>query len=418
MPKTKVQLKNTILHESFKLLNVKWRSSVQSPAVRAAIRHSSHAIYGFFSLHRTRRMIYFYKFAVGLWLTLAFTAAYAGDCEPSVKKFRTKHLSGTSICEIQARYKKASEELKLKGVQDPNSIGNVFARRFINEKSWNDYLTKFGDSEYSAWQIHQPAPLTWLNWAEAANLVSNAATRKLFLTGSTDQIMDWIQRLHKVEMTSLLPMERIGIFRTNVEEIIPLHFLDNAYSASDIAHLQRSTYVSALTGKKIMNFTLRHCENRVQTSIDYYFPADEQGNLKSCGDLTMAPPEEVLTEMKLWSQYVQNGIRQLSTHPEQIDLIEFAAIAQQWFVVVHPFVDGNGRTSRLMMDMIFNHFGLPAPLLADTSRDFFLSPQEWADEIGKGLSSAVTTIESCAKNLKQSGCKEVPSFAPLLNKDK
>ena len=39
--------------------------------------------------------------------------------------------------------------------------------------------------------------------------------------------------------------------------------------------------------------------------------------------------------------------------------VELAAIAHLKFVTVHPFIDGNGRLSRLVMNFVLNRFGYP-----------------------------------------------------------
>ncbi len=61
-------------------------------------------------------------------------------------------------------------------------------------------------------------------------------------------------------------------------------------------------------------------------------------------------PEQVPLLMK---EYV-NKVNQLSAtmHP-----IELAALAHKWFVDIHPYVDGNGRTARLLMNLLLMHYG-------------------------------------------------------------
>ena len=80
--------------------------------------------------------------------------------------------------------------------------------------------------------------------------------------------------------------------------------------------------------------------------------------------------------MDLWMSYVQKGFKDLLTNPGAVDLVAFGSRAQQWLVVIHPFIDGNGRISRLMMDYILNQFHLPVPTLDDMDMDFFASPEQ------------------------------------------
>ncbi|MGF7145188.1 Fic family protein [Anaerotaenia torta] len=61
-------------------------------------------------------------------------------------------------------------------------------------------------------------------------------------------------------------------------------------------------------------------------------------------------PEEVPRLMKHLTDLLQASKRTL--HP-----IELAAMAHRRFVDIHPFVDGNGRTARLLMNLILVNTG-------------------------------------------------------------
>ncbi len=355
------------------------------------------------------------KFLKPLMISIALLVAgnAAADCDNALKKFRTNHLDGHSLCEIQNRYKTSKEKLKQAGVKNPERIGNIFATRFINKRDWITHLSSSGDSEFAAWRVYQPAPTTWGNWAQAAEMVLSGQTKNIFKNGSVVDINNWILTLHKIEMNSLLPVERVGVFRTDVAEIIPLHFIDNAYTAADIMSIRRNSFVSPKTGEKLMNFALRVCEDLDTSAGGFYFQMGSHGPMKACGDLTLAHHEEVLAQMNLWSAYVKEGLQTLEKSPGRLDIIELAAMAQQWFTAIHGFIDGNGRTSRLVMDFIFNQYGLPAPILDDMEQDFFQSPHGWADQVGRGLLNSVTALEACVKNKSINGCTEVSAFPPL-----
>jgi hypothetical protein len=45
-----------------------------------------------------------------------------------------------------------------------------------------------------------------------------------------------------------------------------------------------------------------------------------------------------------------------------------AVVAHAWFVYIHPFVDGNGRTARLLMNLILMRYGYPVAIIAKEDR--------------------------------------------------
>jgi len=62
-----------------------------------------------------------------------------------------------------------------------------------------------------------------------------------------------------------------------------------------------------------------------------------------------------------------------SEHP-----VVIAAEAHTRFVSIHPFVDGNGRTARLIMNLILLHYGFPPAIIKVTQRSEYLdSMEEW-----------------------------------------
>lgn len=64
-------------------------------------------------------------------------------------------------------------------------------------------------------------------------------------------------------------------------------------------------------------------------------------------------PNDVPLYMQEFNEWL-NSQKALKMHP-----VEFAAIAHYKLVYIHPFVDGNGRTSRLLMNLILMKSGFP-----------------------------------------------------------
>lgn len=51
--------------------------------------------------------------------------------------------------------------------------------------------------------------------------------------------------------------------------------------------------------------------------------------------------------------------------------IELAALAHWKLVFIHPFYDGNGRTARLLMNLLLMRAGLPPAIIRKEDRHFY-----------------------------------------------
>ncbi|KAH7703583.1 fic protein family protein [Aphelenchoides avenae] len=56
---------------------------------------------------------------------------------------------------------------------------------------------------------------------------------------------------------------------------------------------------------------------------------------------------------------------------KDIDIVELAILAHYWLVVIHPFVDGNGRSCRLLMNWLLMSFGFPPLNVPGVERDLY-----------------------------------------------
>lgn len=116
---------------------------------------------------------------------------------------------------------------------------------------------------------------------------------------------------------------------------------------------------------------------RVLKNID----ADNAGRYRSTNVLiagaTHRPPT-ALQVPQLMEQFI-TGLQQQahSLHP-----VELAARAHADLVKIHPFTDGNGRTSRLLMNLILLQAGLPAAVIKVEQRLEYYSALDKAHTAG------------------------------------
>jgi hypothetical protein len=114
------------------------------------------------------------------------------------------------------------------------------------------------------------------------------------------------------------------------------------------------------------------------------------------GAIIYALPWEVKPKLNQLIQWYHSN-------KESMDPIALAAQFQLAFVSIHPFVDGNGRASRLLMDRILMEKGLPAPLLLDHNRDIYLDIKTYESMVRAGVSDMINLYK-----------QEAPNFSYLL----
>ncbi|HEX7567834.1 MAG TPA: Fic family protein, partial [Anaerolineaceae bacterium] len=120
------------------------------------------------------------------------------------------------------------------------------------------------------------------------------------------------------------------------------------------------------------------------------------------------PPEswEVGREMDEWGAWLMNA--EASEHP-----ISIAAMAHHRLVSIHPFVDGNGRTARLVMNLILMRAGYPSTIILHVNQRQYYSVLVLADKgqkeplvnfVGRAVErSLIVYLEACTPQTKRPG---------------
>lgn len=127
--------------------------------------------------------------------------------------------------------------------------------------------------------------------------------------------------------------------------------------------------IGAITFEDIMEI-----HRRVLGFVDIF----EGGRLRTTqvfvGSHIPPGPTEVQLLMKEFIRWL-NSVETLSLHP-----IRFAALAHYKLVYIHPFTDGNGRTSRLLMNLILMQAGYPPVIIRKQDRAKYYEYLQQANE--------------------------------------
>ena len=97
------------------------------------------------------------------------------------------------------------------------------------------------------------------------------------------------------------------------------------------------------------------------------------GQVRVAGATFMPPRAEKIQPM------ISELLQTLSQNPDELRPIELAAFFHHKFVYIHPFLDGNGRTARLLMNVILMRNGYPFTVLLKVDRPKYLRALSEAD---------------------------------------
>ncbi len=87
-------------------------------------------------------------------------------------------------------------------------------------------------------------------------------------------------------------------------------------------------------------------------------------------------------------------VADINQPPDGLDPVVHAALAHLDLVKIHPFVDGNGRAARLVMNVLLRRSGLPALAIYPKDRGTYITALEHADQDeGAALVGLVVGLE-------------------------
>lgn len=103
----------------------------------------------------------------------------------------------------------------------------------------------------------------------------------------------------------------------------------------------------------------------------------------------------------------------LKNQKNQRNLIDFAALVHFKIVDIHPFIDGNGRTARLVMNLVLMNQGYPPTIILNTDRDKYYRTLDQAH-----LGKPVPFVNFIGQNVERSLVGYLEAVIPEKEKRK
>jgi Fic family protein len=213
---------------------------------------------------------------------------------------------------------------------------------------------------------------------DAARPLSSAV-----LTRLRNQILvEWIYNSNAIEGSTITLQETRLILETGLTiggKSLREHF-------EVFNHKDAIDYVEGLvaSSESITPFHVRQIHKLVLSRID----DDNAGRYRETQvrivGAAFTPPEswQVPSLMTEWGEWLL--AEEKTSHP-----VALAALAHHRLAAIHPFIDGNGRTARLVMNLILMHAGYPPTVIQHINRRQYYRVLEQADS---GKPSALVNL--------------------------
>lgn len=128
-------------------------------------------------------------------------------------------------------------------------------------------------------------------------------------------------------------------------------------------------------GKKITEQSIKDIHKIILTGIDdEYAGRYRDVNVSILGAIKSPPRFEKVPKR------LKDFIYEIKTNPEKLNVIELAGLIHYKLAEIHPFIDGNGRTARLMMNLFLMSHGYPITLVLKVDRQKYYDRLRKADE--------------------------------------
>jgi Fic family protein len=216
-------------------------------------------------------------------------------------------------------------------------------------------------------------------------------------------LIEWIYNSNAIEGSTVTLQETRLILETGLTiggKSLREHF-------EVINHREAIQYVEELVQntEPITAFHVRQIHKLILTHIDDENSGSYRKTQVRIAGASFTPPEswQITSLMAEWSDWVASF--EGAIHP-----VNLAAQAHHRLVAIHPFVDGNGRTARLVMNLLLMRKGYPPTVILRTNRRQYYSVLAKADSgnadalenfVGRAVENSLNLyIEACKPVMK------------------
>lgn len=169
-------------------------------------------------------------------------------------------------------------------------------------------------------------------------------------------------------------------------------------------HAQAYDYMLSMAKTEHLNIT-ETIIKRLHYLFYHKLDQEEAGQYRniqahiSCTEYLPPRPEEL-------SHLMEHFINQMQSSKGIMHPIEFAAICHKRLVDIHPFIDGNGRTARLLMNLILVNAGYGITSIPPVLRNDYFNALTLSQRVNNpDINSFIEFIAECVIETERDYCR-------------
>ena len=333
---------------------------------------------------------------------LFISAARAQACDDYLKKYPRD-------CKLQDRIRILKVKMNGKNIK-ADDIAEYRIIRFVDRPSWEK--AKLAHTKPT--EIYKPAPITWNVWDSGIKLIFHAPNlngilfrggiklnnntislmNRVLLTNGTDNIKDpnTDKKKNPGEMREGTDTG-VGFCNPGVANSLPMLEVSKKSLVrfeDKWEHQIGMTFGQLVKSKNGMLPDSATLVAAMTQSADLNCKAPNSF-------VNFIPTAQVAQQLDWLRIFTETNLQLLQKNKPVLSPVELATFVQKWFVTIHPFSDGNGRTSRALQDILLANFDLPFAPAGDLYIDATADWEVYLEQTYGAMERMLDTLEACAK---------------------
>jgi len=299
-------------------------------------------------------------------------------------------------CKMHDDYKKLRKEMYQKHGVNVEYLTGYRARRLIEEDKWNESKEENGCHPE---KVYDPKPDVWASWEEGAHFLSNLMLDEKLKGKGIKIDRDFMRdlNLHAVKINIMGTLSKLkGSEPGKVRE----HSLGVPGFVFDcVRDNVKSENVDA-----VKNFDI--FDDNGDPLVGIIGPALGCPGVDTySGVVSYSYTSSVEGELNKLFKQIGERVTKLShgSTEQEVSPLEMIADFQRWFVAIHPYGDGNGRTSRFLQDYLMAKMGLPFAPSGMLQDDVLLSKEEYRKLFKDTTMETMDMLKSCRREFEEHG---------------